>query len=429
MKNNKSSQSISSLIHFLEQSPTPFHAILEMSRSLEEAGFEKLDEGKIWTAQAGGKYFVTRNGSSLIAFKMGKKYPEESGWKMLGTHTDSPCLKLKAQGIKKFRNYTQAGVEVYGGAILHTWFDRDLSLAGRISCLSEKGKTESHLLNFKRPIAIIPSLAIHLHRNVNENFSVNAQKDLPAILLQSEKKLSLEEILLDELKEQKLAKNIKKILAHELSFYDTQSPSLVGWEEQFLASARLDNLLSCWIGLQALLESKGSSPCLLVCNDHEEVGSVSASGAEGPFLKSILQRINPHSEDFARAMHQSLFISCDNAHGIHPNYPEKHDEQHAPLLNAGPVIKINSNQRYASNSESSAEFVSLCEEEKIPYQHFMVRSDMACGSTIGPLTAANLGVKTVDIGIPTFGMHSIRETAGVEDIASLQKILTTYFSS
>lgn len=428
MKNKKSSQNISSLMHFLGQSPTPFHAVAEMSRSLEEDGFEKLDEGKIWTAQAGGKYFVTRNDSSLIAFKMGKKYPEESGWKMLGTHTDSPCLKLKAQGIKKFRNYIQGSVEVYGGAILHTWFDRDLSLAGRITCLSEKGKIESHLLNFKRPLASIPSLAIHLNRTVNDNLSINAQKDLPPILLQSEAKLSLEEILMKELEEQKMSKKIKKILGHELSFYDTQSPALLGFEEQFLASARLDNLLSCWVGLQALLDSKGQNPCLLVCNDHEEVGSVSTSGAEGPFLKSILQRINPHAEDFARAMHQSLFLSCDNAHGIHPNYPEKHDEQHAPILNAGPVIKINSNQRYASNSESSAEFASLCEDEKIPYQHFMVRADMACGSTIGPLTAANLGVKTVDIGIPTFGMHSIRETAGIQDIFYLSQVLGRFFS-
>lgn len=420
---------IESLFNFLQNSPTPFHAVFEMSRMLEKAGFEKLDEGKMWAAHPRRKYYVTRNESALIAFKMGNKNPEESGWKMLGTHTDSPCLKLKPNPIKKFKNYIQAAVEVYGGAILHTWFDRDLSLAGRVTYLNNKEKAESLLLDFKRPLAFIPSLAIHLNRTVNENFPVNAQKDLPALLFQSdEKNISLEDLLLEEIKKQKLAKDLKKILAHELSFYDTQSPALLGVEEQFLTAARLDNLLSCWVGLRALLESKGNNPCLLVCNDHEEVGSISTSGAEGPFLKYILQRINPHAEDFARAMHQSILISCDNAHGIHPNYPDKHDEQHGPLLNGGPVIKINSNQRYATNSESAAYFLNLCEKEKIPCQKFGVRSDMACGSTIGPLTAANLGVKTVDVGIPTFAMHSIREVAGTQDVFSLFQVLSAFFT-
>ncbi len=418
-----------SLFNFLKNSPTPFHAVREMTARLEEAGFQKLAEGEMWDVRPKEKYYITRNDSSLIAFKMGKEYPEKTGWKMLGTHTDSPCLKLKPNPSKKFKNYLQAGVEVYGAAILHTWFDRDLSLAGRISYLNSKEKNESLLLDFKRPIASIPSLAIHLNRNVNESFSVNAQKELPPILLQSdEKDLSLENLLLNEIKNQKLVKDRKKILSHELSFYDTQSPVLLGLEEQFLTSARLDNLLSCWVGLEALIASKGNESCLLVCNDHEEVGSVSTSGAEGPFLKYILQRINPHAEDFARAMYQSILISCDNAHGIHPNYSDKHDEQHGPLLNAGPVIKINSNQRYATNSETAAFFAALCEKEKIPYQKFVIRSDMACGSTIGPLTAANLGIKTVDIGIPTFAMHSIREIAGVEDVIWLSQVLVRFFS-
>jgi len=418
---------IEKLLDFLALSPTPFHAVREMSRALEEAGFEKLDEGKMWAVRARAKYYIIRNESSLIAFKIGNKAPEEEGWKMTGTHSDSPCLKLKPNPTQKFKNYLQAGLELYGSALLHTWFDRDLSLAGRISYLTSKNKVESMLLNFKKPIAIIPSLAIHLNRNVNENFAVNAQKDLPPLFLQSEEKnSSLEAILAEEIK--KSAKDFKKILAHELCLYDTQGPALVGIHGQFLASARLDNLLSCWVALQSLCESKGNASCLLVCNDHEEVGSVSTSGAQGPFLKSILQRMMPHAEDFARSMHQSIFLSCDNAHGIHPNYPDKHDAQHGPLLNAGPVVKINANQRYATNSETAALFASLCEKEKVPCQKFAVRADIACGSTIGPLTAANLGVKTVDVGIPTLAMHSIREIAGVEDISFLFQILTAFYS-
>lgn len=419
-----------SLMDFLAQSPTPFHAVLRMMEALEEAGFEALRESEAWALQKNRKYYVMRNDSSLIAFKTGEEDPVGAGWRMVGAHTDSPCLKLKPNPTRKSKNYLQAGIEVYGGAILHTWFDRDLSLAGRIGYLNSKGKLDSLLLDFKRPIAVIPSLAIHLNRTCNENFPVNAQKDLPPLLLQSEDKdASVEEMLLGEIQAQKLARDAKKILSHELSFYDTQAAARVGAEGQFLASARLDNLLSCWIGLQALIDSRNEAPCLLVCNDHEEVGSVSASGAEGPFLKSVLQRLAPDPEDFARMMHASILVSCDNAHGVHPNYADKHDEQHGPLLNAGPVIKINANQRYATNSETAALFASICEGGKIPYQKFAVRADMGCGSTLGPLTAANLGVKTVDIGLPTFAMHSIRELAGVADIACLSKALQSFYTA
>lgn len=428
-KNLDANERLINLIDFLKNSPTPFHAVLKMTEALDEVGFEQVKEADIWSLKKGGQYYVTRNDSALIAFKTGEEDPVEVGWRMLGAHTDSPALKLKPNPTKKAKNYLQASLEVYGGAILHTWFDRDLSLAGRVSYLNSKGKIDSLLLDFKRPVAFIPSLAIHLNRGCNENFPVNAQKDLPPIFLQSEdKNISIEDLLTDELRKQKFGKDLKKILSHELSLYDTQSPACIGIERQFLASARLDNLLSCWIGLQALIHSKGESPCLLVCNDHEEIGSVSNSGAEGPFLKSTLERMAPDPEDFTRMMHRSILLSCDNAHGLHPNYADKHDEQHGPLLNAGPVIKINANQRYATNSETAAFFAALCEASKVAYQKFAVRADMACGSTIGPLTAANLGVKTVDIGLPTFGMHSIRELAGVDDVENLLKVLSHYFS-
>ena len=212
-------------------------------------------------------------------------------------------------------------------------------------------------------------------------------------------------------------------------FYDTQSPSLVGLNEDFIASARLDNLLSCYVGLESYLKSSPKQNTLLICNDHEEVGSCSHVGAAGPMLKLALERMNQTPENYAQCIDNSMLISCDNAHAIHPNYPEKHDDNHGPLINQGPVIKINSNQRYATNSETEAYYVWLCKKENVPYQKFVTRSDMGCGSTIGPITSTNLGVKCLDIGVPTFGMHSIRELAGSHDPYYLYKSLKRYFNT
>jgi len=340
---------------------------------------------------------------------------------MIGAHTDSPCLKLKPNTIIHKKGYIQLGVEVYGGALLNPWFDRDLSLAGRVSGLNEEGELVHPLLDFKRPIAIIPSLAIHLDKEANKNRSINAQTDIPPIMMQSEEAISFEEILLKET-------GLKEILDFELMFYDTQAPAIIGLKEDFIASARLDNLLSCYVGLQALIEASTQKSSLLVCSDHEEVGSESTSGAAGSFLEMILQRLNASHEDFSRMISQSLMISADNAHGVHPNYIAKHDENHGPILNHGPVIKVNANQRYASNSQSIAHFKLLCQKVEVPYQSFVTRTDMGCGSTIGPITASKLGVKTIDIGLPTFAMHSIRESAGVKDAHMLYKVFKAYFS-
>ena len=219
------------------------------------------------------------------------------------------------------------------------------------------------------------------------------------------------------------------ILDFELSFYDTQAPALIGLNQDFIASARLDNLLSCYAGLQALLASSGEDSAVLVCSDHEEVGSCSACGADGPFLEQVLARLLPGGEAMTRIIQNSLLISADNAHALHPNYPAKHDANHGPKLNAGPVIKINSNQRYASTSETAGFFRHLCLANEVPVQSFVTRSDMGCGSTIGPITASRLGVRTVDIGLPTFAMHSIRELAGSQDLAHLVKVLTAFYNS
>jgi aspartyl aminopeptidase len=225
--------------------------------------------------------------------------------------------------------------------------------------------------------------------------------------------------------------DVQKILSHELVFYDVQPPSLIGFDEQFISGARLDNLVSCFVICEALCDSEDDGTSLIVCNDHEEVGSTSSVGAHGPFLRSVLERLagNSSSEEFSKLMHRSLMLSVDNAHGVHPNFVNRHDKNHGPILNKGPVVKLNANQRYATNSYSHAVFSSLCDRVGVPYQSFSMRSDMGCGSTIGPITSTELGVKTVDVGVATFGMHSIRELAGSSDIFLMAKVITEFFSS
>jgi len=417
---------IQGLLNFLKASPTPFHAVQNMAQQLSAQGFQTLKESEGWDLISGGKYVVVRNDSSLVAFIKGKQSPVERGIRLVGAHTDSPCLKVKPIPELSNKGYFQLGVEVYGGALLNPWFDRDLSLAGRISYVDKKGSLASALVDFEKPLATIPSLAIHLDREANNGRTINAQNHLPPVLMRADGKQDFRAWLKQEISA--AMPEVEKILDYELSFYDTQLPAVVGLQEEFIASARLDNLLSCYVGLQALLAANSEENSLLVCNDHEEVGSQSASGAEGTLLKTVLERWMPEIEERARALDASFMISTDNAHGVHPNYPDKHDANHGPLLNEGPVIKVNASQRYASNSETQALFRHLCEQEKIPVQSFVVRSDMACGSTIGPITAAALGVKTVDVGIPQLAMHSVRELCGIKDPQYLYRVLRRYFS-
>lgn len=409
------------LLAFLKSSTTPFHACKTMIQDLKGSGFIQLLESQRWDLVKGNKYYVTRNDSSIIAFIYGSDNLSEKGLSMVGAHTDSPCLKLKPNAIIQKKNYIQLGVEVYGSALLNPWFDRDLALAGRVSGLNDKGELLHPLIDFKRPIAFIPSLAIHLDKEVNKNRSINAQTDIPPILMQSEESIDFNAILKEE-------SGLKEILDFELMFYDTQEPGFVGFNNEFLMSARLDNLLSCYVGLQGLISAGTEHSSLLVCSDHEEAGSGSTSGAGGTFLEMVLKRLRPDIQEYGRMVDASMMISADNAHGIHPNFMSKHDENHGPILNAGPVIKINANQRYASNSKTSAVFKLLCKEVDVPFQSFVTRTDMGCGSTIGPITATRIGVKTLDIGLPTFAMHSIRESAGAKDAYMLYKVFTQYFS-
>ena len=421
------------LLQFLQQSPTPFHAVCNMTNMLEQAGFQRLDEVSAWELKKNGSFFMVRNDSALIAFNVGNGLLLDGGLRLLGAHTDSPCLKVKPVPEINRHGYVQLGVEVYGGALLKPWFDRDLSIAGKVEFQTKEGKLNNTLIDFREPVAFIPSLAIHLDRKANDGHKINSQKELHPIILQSQntEKFKLDELLLELVRKESRGKSAKQVLSHELFLYDTQPAHLVGLEKQFVASARLDNLVSCYLGCKSLIASNRIHGSVLVCNDHEEVGSASITGAQGPFLKSVLKRLirEFHKEDdaFQRVTHQSVCLSVDNAHGVHPNFPEKHDDQHCAFLNRGPVIKINANQRYASNSQSIALFKSLCNKLSIPYQSFVMRNDMACGSTIGPITATQLGITTVDVGVASFGMHSIRELAGIEDVKSMAEVATLFF--
>jgi aspartyl aminopeptidase len=420
------------LLDFIDASPTPFHATQTMASALLAAGFIELLEHEQWALEAGKRYFVTRNMSSIIAFVYAPDMFVNEGIRMVGAHTDSPCLRVKPNPEIHANGYFQLGVEVYGGALLAPWFDRDLSLAGRVNYCDSQQQMHSSLVNFCDPIAVIPSVAIHLHREANTSNAINPQKHLPPILMQvdngnnNKKKIDFRDWLSAQLQLQG-EKDVAQVLDYELSFYDTQPSSVIGLQKDFIAAARLDNLLSCYVGLQALLAADTKKPALLICTDHEEVGSASACGAQGPMLEHCLQRMIPDIETRLRTIDLSLMISVDNAHGIHPNYADKHDGNHGPLLNQGPVIKVNANQRYATNSETSSFFKQLCQHNNVTPQVFVTRSDMGCGSTIGPITSSEVGVKTLDIGLPTFGMHSIRELAGTQDAVALAHVLTSFY--
>ena len=418
------------LLDFIGRSPTPFHAVKNLRTQLEEAGFECLVEEDDWQIRPGGRYYVVRNGSSIIAFVAGRRPAEETGIRMVGAHTDSPCLKLKPKPEVHAQGYFQLGVEVYGGALLNPWFDRDLSIAGRVVVNDGQGGLGQSLIDLSRPVAVIPSLAIHLDRDANTARKVNPQTDiLPLLFLDRAQSVDdFGDCLMAELEKSGGVLSGKRIVDYELFLYDTQPPAVTGLHSEFLSSARLDNLLSCFTGLRALLEAGDEQSSLLICNDHEEVGSVSACGADGPMLQTLLERLYPDTGQRTRVLRRSLMISADNAHGIHPNYADRHDGNHGPVLNQGPVLKVNANQRYATNSPSAALFRRFCDRAEVPLQVFVNRTDLGCGSTIGPITSAAIGVQTLDVGVPTFAMHSIREMAGTEDAFNLYRVLNEFYN-
>ena len=413
------------LKNFLDVSPTAFQATDEIVKRLLNAGFTQLNEADKWDLKPNGKYFLTRNSSAVIAFVNGAKKPSESGFKISGGHTDSPALKVKIGSETKFLNYHKVFVEVYGGPIVNTWFDRELSLSGRVT-YSVDGVIKSKNIFIDRPVGIIPNLAIHLNRGVNKGLEINKQNELPVLLGVSDKPAYLEELIANEI-------NVKKedVLDYDLFFIPFEKTIIHGIDSELLSSGRLDDLAMCHailLGLEAT--QNNSSTVVGAFYDNEEIGSQTLQGANSSFLQMILNRINycwnGTPEEYAMAIERSFLISADQAHAVHPNYIGKHDRNYAPVINGGPVIKSSANYRYASTSESSAYFMNLCKKADVPYQRIISRSDMPTGSTIGPVSSSTLSIRTVDIGNPMFAMHSTKETMGTMDQYYIVKVFKEF---
>ena len=421
----------SSLFQFLEASPTPFHAVAELEKQFIENGFTKLQEDQSWQLVKGRSYFVTRQQGAMIAFTLGEDEEDVDGFRIVTAHSDSPCLQLKPQPDITTQSYNQLGVEVYGGALLAPWFDRNLSVAGRVTCALDDGSLKVFLVDFKRALLTIPSVAIHLNREANSTGAINKQKDLPPVigLNTEDQKNTFENLILNYLKEHYTSYQADKILSFDLFCVDSQKPTLLGSHNEFITAARLDNLLSAHSCMEAMVAAGNQKNSMFYIANHEENGSMSAAGAQGNFITSLFKRLLPDPEKRQIALSRTFLISVDNAHATHPNAADTMDPDHNIVLNKGVVIKINANQRYTTNSISSAIYKEICNKAGINNQAFVMRSDMACGSTIGPLTAANLGIQAVDIGAPTLGMHSIRELTGTKDPEMLYKSLVQFLSS
>lgn len=421
------------LLKFIDASPSPWHAVASVETQLLSFQFVRLDETDKWQLKPGGRYYVVRDDSSIVVFVLGQKPLIETGFKIIGAHTDSPGLRIKPKPATGMDALLRLGVEVYGGPILATFTDRDLSLAGRVVYKNEQGHIVSKLISFDQPLLRLPNLAIHMNRAVNEEgLKLHKQFELPLILTQlSEQQLPQD--YFGALLQQQIGVEAKRLLSWELNVYDTQKGTLWGAEQEFYADSQLDNLVSCHAALQALIDdSVLSAGSTLVCGlfDHEEIGSESNKGADGSFLPDVLQRIawaqQIQGEDLVRSYAKSFMISADMAHAYQPNFPNAYDPEHKVRVNEGPVIKINVNQRYSSESVSSAQFASWCEQAGVPYQTYSHRCDLACGSTIGPIVSARLGIRSVDVGSPLWAMHSIRESAGVYDHDYLIRVFKTF---
>jgi len=426
-------QQAQDLLDFIDSSPSPWHAVSTMVEMLNKNGFKPLLEDQHWDFGKRGKYYVVRDGASVIAFIIGQKPILESGFKIVGAHTDSPGLRLKPKAAYSTEGIAQLGVEVYGGPILATFTDRDLSIAGRV-IIKNGHDLVAHTVRLNESIVRLPNLAIHMNREVNEKGLVlNKQTGLPLIFGfaadTAEAHAQLTQVLANE-----LSIHPDNILTWDLAVYDTQKGSLWGAKQEFIANSQLDNLASCHAALTALLATENpASTSICAFFDHEEVGSESTTGASGSFMRDVLQRIfnhaNTNEEDRLRGIANSFLISADMAHAYHPNHPSAYEPHHHAIVNQGPVIKTNANQRYSTNANTAARFIQLCKQAKVPYQEYSHRTDLGCGSTIGPTLAAQLGMPTVDVGNPMWAMHSIRESAGAIDHGYMIDVLKQHFLS
>ena len=409
---------ISDLCRQLDSSPTASHLVEYWSLKLAEHRFTEFAHG----TPVNSRGFV-RVGGALIAWSNTNSF-ESSGLRIVGAHTDSPGLHVKQNPFTKVNNVQQIGVEIYGGPLLNSWLDRDLGVAGVVYDRSGKAT----LVSTDRAVARIPQLAIHLDRDVNERgLQLDKQQHVHPIWSTDDAIKSFESFLAAE-----FSLDEANIASWSCQLFDIQRANLFGLRNEFLASSRLDNQVSCWAAMNALLDNDGDEPSLVALFDHEEVGSESTTGAAGPLLETTIERIaiaaGLDRAGFLGGLAKSHCISADNAHAIHPNYPDRHDQNHAPLINNGIAIKSNSSQRYATSARSSIPVYAAAEKANVNLQHFSSKNTMPCGSTIGPITATRLGIETVDIGLPQLAMHSIREMCGSEDPISLYKLVKQYFA-
>ncbi|KAL1611897.1 hypothetical protein SLS60_000119 [Paraconiothyrium brasiliense] len=493
MSTKPSLKAAEDFLSFVNDSPTPFHAVKQSKDRLEKAGFKQIKERDSWasTLQPGGKYYLTRNGSSIVAFAIGKKWKAGNPIGMIGAHTDSCCLRLKPVSKRQSDGFLQVACETYGGGLWHTWFDRDLSIAGRLMVRTKQGNIESRLVKVEKPILRVPTLAIHLDRQEDFKFNKEAQlfpiagmvaaelnrqgKSAEAAKEEENKEVSVDPLAapmkrhhtyLVEIVAEEAGVDPNDILDFELVLYDTQKAVVGGLNDELIFSARLDNLMMSYCSVEGLIQSVASSSSLdkdstirlIALFDHEEIGSRTAQGADSNLLPAVIRRLSvlppsdgSHSDksydkldvDSATVYEQTLatsfLISADMAHSVHPNYPAKYESQHRPEMNKGTVIKINANARYATNSPGIVlvqEAARLAKrgsaspssvKEGVPLQLFVVRNDSSCGSTIGPMLSAAMGARTLDLGNPQLSMHSIRETGGAHDVEYAINLFESFF--
>lgn len=426
---------IDDLKSFLDNSPCNFLAVENVAKRLDEAGFTRLDPAEAWSLQRSGRYYVTKNGSAIFAFIVGQGDAHE-GYRIITSHSDSPGFRIKPKAeMLCEQGCIKLNTEVYGGPILYTWFDRPLSVAGRVILRSESPLHPiSHTINFKRPLLTIPHLAIHFNRQVNEGNKLSKQRDMLPVLGYINDAAERDGLLL-KLVAEELGVDQSDILDFDLTLYDVTPAMTVGLNDDFITSGRIDDLSMVHASLSALL-SAADKPCpmtrVIAIFDNEETGSGTKQGAASPVFHNLLQRINSAlggtDEDFLRAIANSFMVSADNAHGLHPNYPEKHDPTNHPVLGGGPVIKINANCKYMTDADSAAVFATICREAGVPFQYFVNHSDSAGGSTLGNILTSQIDLRGVDMGAAQWAMHSVRETASTADHAYIIAAFTHFFS-
>ena len=414
---------------FVDASPSPAHAVAEITRRLRAAGFSALAEADAWQLAPGDARYVVRDDSSVVAFRVGSAPLAEAGLRLVGAHTDSPTFKVRPHWDVRQAGYRLVGVEPYGGLLAHTWLDRDLTVAGRLALRGG----ETRLVHLPGAPLRLPSLAIHLDRSVREGLVLDPQRHLVPVwgadaVVGSDLLAALAEAA---------GCGPDDVLGHDLVLADTQPAARSGADSSMVAAPRLDDLAGCHAALLALLRAaEGPRPAhtsVLVCNDHEEVGSGSAEGARGSFLADVLGRLVAVTSDgdpqaLHRAIARSRLVSLDVAHALHPTRPDRHEPSHTPALGGGPVLKVNANQSYATDAVSGAWFAERCAEAGVPLQRFVSRADLPCGSTIGPLTATRLGIATVDVGAPVLAMHSVRELASARDVPLMVSALAACYT-